>query len=292
MSFSAGRCSGLLALLLTDPTAHRPYCSPALLVLAVFLPELLAQLRVGFRHGCFANLLGDHVIVTAIGHVGWNGAGAGTGARTTTTACTGAGTLAAASRTLATGLPGTARLGALAALTTSTRAPCGTTGVGLHAAVLAALAAFAIFAISGVTVAGRARTVARGIGPGTRAIARRSGTRGPVRRQHLLFRPDAAVKNAQRFIDAPQDGLAPVRAARLRTTATSAAGSTCAAARLSTCLRTRLTTRLSTWLATTTRGTSSATASLVRACSAATGSASGLPCRGRTTLSGSTRRLR
>ena len=199
--------------------ASRQRGSLALFVLAVFLPELLAKFRVGFRHGRFANLLGDHVIVTAIWHVGWNGAGAGTSARTTATACTGA--LATASGTLATGLTGTTRLGALAALTTGAGAPRRASRVRLHAAVFAALATLAALAIS--AVAGRARTIARSIGPGTCAIARRSSARGTVRRQHLLFRPDAAIKNAQRFIDTPQDGLAPVCTARLRTTTSAAA---------------------------------------------------------------------
>lgn len=52
-------------------------------------------------------------------------------------------------------------------------------------------------------------------------------------------------------------------------------------------LTTGLTTDWCTWLA-----ARSATAGLVRARSATTGSACGLPCRGRTTLSGTTRRLR
>ena len=221
MSFSAGRGSGLLALLLTGLGAYWPDYLLALFVLAVFLPELLAKFRVGFRHGRFANLLGDHVIVTAIGHVGWNGAGAGTSARTTATACTGARALAAASGTLATGLTGTTRLGALAALTTCAGAPRRAARVRLHAAVLAALATLAALAISAIS--GRPCAVARSIGPGTCAIARRSSARGTVRRQHLLFRPDAAIKNAQRFIDTPQDGLAPVCTARLRTTTSAAA---------------------------------------------------------------------
>ncbi len=265
---------------------HWPDDSLALLVLAVFLPELLTQLRVGFRHGRFTNLLSDHVIVTAIGHVGRNGAGATTATGATATTRTGARALAAASGTLATGLTGIARLGALgalAALTTRAGAPCGAAGVGLHTAVLAALAALAVTGLTGST-----GPVARGIGPGTCTITRRSGTRGPVRCQHLLFRPDAAIKNAQRFIDTPQDGLAPVCAACLRTTTSAAARrrtglSTRLPPRLAAGLTTGLTTGWCTWLA----------ASATRAThSAATGSASGLPCRGSTTLSGSTRRLR
>ena len=185
---------------------------------------------------------------------------------------------------MATGLAGIT----LGALTTGTGASRRATRVGLHAAVLvtlaalAALAAFAALAVTGLT--GSARTVARTIRPGTCAIARRSSTRGPVSRQHLLFRPDAAVKNAQRFIDAPQDGLAPVCTARLRTTTSAAARRrTGLSTRLATRLAACLTTGLCTWLA----------ASATRAThSAATGSARGLPCRGSTTLSGSTRRLR
>ena len=278
ISFSAGHCSGSLTLLLRGPATYRPDYSLALLVLAVFLPELLAQLRVGFRHGRFANLLGDHVIVTAIGHVRGDGAGARTATGTTATARTGACALAAARGTLATGLAGIT----LGALTTGTGASRRATRVGLHAAVLVTLAAFAALAVTGL--AGSARTVARTIRPGTCAIARRSSTRGPVSRQHLLFRPDAAVKNAQRFIDTPQDGFAPVCAARLRTTTSAAARRrTGLSTRLATRLAACLTTGLCTWLA----------ASATRAThSAATGSASGLPCRGSTTLSGSTRRLR
>jgi hypothetical protein len=56
------------------------------------------------------------------------------------------------------------------------------------------LAALAALAVTGLT--GSTGPVARGIGPGTCTITRRSGTRGPVRCQHLLFRPDAAIKNA------------------------------------------------------------------------------------------------
>ena len=53
----------------------------ALLVLAVFLPKPLAQLRVRFLNGGFPQLPGNDVVVPTIGNIAWHGAGAGTAFR-------------------------------------------------------------------------------------------------------------------------------------------------------------------------------------------------------------------
>jgi hypothetical protein len=121
---------------------------------------------------------------------------------------------------LANGLTGTARLGAC---TTSTRATRGTARVGFHAAVFPATLA-AAFAVAVLTVTSRTGAIGTClIGPGTSAVACGTRTRGTVRRQYLLFCPNSTVENTERFIDAPQDSLAPVSAARLRTTTSGAA---------------------------------------------------------------------
>jgi hypothetical protein len=162
----------------------------ALLVIAILLPQLLAQLGIRLVHRGLAQLARYDVIVAAVRNVGWNGVRAAA-------ACSAPADSAAAA--LLTSAPLTLTLALTLTLTLTLSLSCLTARSSLAASPLTL--AFAVGAAFAAFTPGAARTALTVCACAFLAQTAGAAASTALTRDHGLFLPHSPVENAKRFVE-------------------------------------------------------------------------------------------